>query len=138
MSGQIATFRDALKTALVGITGIGTVYDYPADNFSGFPAIVINSNGWDNTFSDTSRNRITYHFDLYLFQGINATTNEQTARKRIDDLSDTLIAFFNPQVHFAGAIKVEPIKGDAPMLVDRPNPMIMQKMTLDFVTLQAR
>ena len=136
--GQIATFRDALKTALSAVASVDSVYDYPADNFSGFPAIVINSNGWDNTFSDTSRNRITYHFDLYLFQGINKTTGESEARKRMDDLSDTLVALFNPQVHFAGAIMVQPIKGDSPMLVDRPNPMIMQKMTLDFVTLQAR
>lgn len=137
--GQIATIRDTLKTDITAITGIGQVFDYPADNFPKFPAVVINSNGWDNVFSDTQRNRIAYHFELFLFQGINkTTTNEQVARKRIDDLADTLIDFFGSRTHYAGSILTEPMKGEAPQLVDRPNPMIMQKMTIDFVYLKAR
>lgn len=136
--GQIATIRDALLTTIDAMSNIAEVYNYPADNFSKFPAVVINSNGWDNVFSDTSRNRITYHFELFLFQGVNDTTNEQVARLRIDDLSDSLLVYFTSQTHFAGSIMTEPIKGEPPMLVDRPNPMIMAKMTINFVYLTPR
>jgi hypothetical protein len=138
MPGQIATVRAGLVAALQGITAINAVYDFPQDQFSGYPAVVVNSAGYTNDFSDTSRNRLTYKFELYLFQGINRATNEQVARKRMDDLLDTLTATFNSQTHFAGSLLTKPIEADAPTLVDRPTPMVMSKMTIEMMYLTPR
>lgn len=132
-------FREALKQQLALLTTvIAKVYDYPADQFEGYPAVVVNSAGWDNSFSDTSRNRMIYHFELYLFQGINETTNEEVARKRIDSVSDAIIADLKSDVHLGGALLVSPVRGDPPGLVERPTQMIMMRMLVDFHSLTAR
>lgn len=135
----LVSFREALRAELATLTSnIAHVYDYPADQFEGYPAAVINSAGWDNSFSDTSRNRIVYHFEIYLFQGINETTNEEVARKRIDTTEDAIIADLKDKPHLGGAILVTPVRADPPGLVERPTQMIMAKMLVDFHSLQAR
>ena len=132
---KIATIRLALKTLLEDDDSIevAKVYDYPRDELEGYPAILVNSAGWNPEFSDTGRNMYVYHFELYLFQAIIVgTVNEEKARKRVDKVCDQIMTSLKDNLHLAGATLVKPIEGEASSIVERPIETIMVKMNIDF------
>jgi hypothetical protein len=127
---SVSGIRDQLKTFLLAQPFVAAVYDYPEENLEAFPAILIDSAGFDNAFNDTSRNMTTYKFELYVFLSMKGTKTEAVARRQMDDMYDNLLTLFNPQVHFAGSIKTEPIRAEHPQIVDRPSQMMMGKFDI--------
>jgi len=61
------TLKNKIKSVLLTIPEIQQVLDYPSQDFQGFPAVVVRTNGNTSSYETTSENDEIYGFSLFLF-----------------------------------------------------------------------
>jgi len=86
--------RNQIKTKLQALTEIQNVYDYPTNDFSGYPAAVIQALNNESDYETTCENERHYIFKLYIWQETEFL-NERDARRKIEYLADLIIDTFD-------------------------------------------
>lgn len=89
------TLKNKIKSVLLTISDIQQVFDYPNQDFDGFPAVVVRTNGNTSEYETTHENDELYSFSLFCFQ-IQSSENEdpvyskQKARQILEELCDKI------------------------------------------------
>lgn len=85
------SLKEKIKSILNGVANIQQVADYPTENFQGFPACVVRTNGNTSDYETTDENTEIYDFTVYLFQDLaNPTMTIIQAREQIEALCDEI------------------------------------------------
>jgi len=83
--------KEKLKTKLQGIGDIQQVEDYPTEDFSGYPAVSVRTDGNSSQYETTNENQELYVFTLFAFYPIDNETNSKVkTREIIEELCDTI------------------------------------------------
>lgn len=100
------TLKGKIKTVLEGINGIQQVSDYPNQDFKGFPAVVVRTDGNSSDYETTSENSEIYAFSLFVFQNIgkDAPIGQQKARNILEELCDTIRDTFDSNEFLNGVV----------------------------------
>lgn len=84
------TLKQKIKAVLQGISTIEQVSDYPNQDFSGFPAVMIRTNGNTSEYETTNENDEIYSFSLFVFQIIEGVFTAEKARNILEEMCDTI------------------------------------------------
>jgi len=82
--------KEKVKTVLQSISAIQQVLDYPNQDFSGFPAVIVRTNGNTSQYETTSENDEVYSFSLFVYQNIEGVFSAEKAREILEELCDTI------------------------------------------------
>lgn len=88
---SFTTIKAKMKELLESIEDIEEVSDYPNQNFNGFPAAMVRTNGNTSDYETTSENDEVYDFTIYLFQNLdNPVIDMVKGREIMEGLCDTV------------------------------------------------
>jgi len=93
--------REKIKEKLESIDSIQEVYDYPTEEFTGFPAAVVKSTRLEAEFQTTIENKRTYVFTVFLIQEIQSQ-GVKKARRIIEGVVDDVIDNFDKDQRLSG------------------------------------
>lgn len=83
------TLKAQLKSKLQSISQIQEVKDYPQEDFGGFPAAVVRTNGNTSEYETNTENDEIYSFTIFLLQNIDGTVfSPVKSRLIIEELCD--------------------------------------------------
>lgn len=82
--------KSKIKTILQTITKIQQVSDYPNQDFSGYPSVMVRTNGNSSEYETTHENDEIYSFSLFAFQIIEGAYSAEKARNVLEELCDTI------------------------------------------------
>lgn len=83
------TLKAQLKSKLQSISQIQEVKDYPQEDFGGFPAAVVRTNGNTSEYETNAENDEIYSFTIFLLQNIDGTVfSPVKSRLIIEELCD--------------------------------------------------
>jgi len=105
---SFAHIRNELKVKLEALTELQNVYDYPTNNFSGYPAGVLRSMGNDSDYETTCENERHYVFTIYIYQE-KEFVSESQARRIIEGIADVIIDTFDKD-EFLTSVDMPPNK----------------------------
>ena len=110
------TLKEKIKTVLGTISGIEQVLDYPNQDFHGFPAVIVRTNGNTSEYETTSENSEIYSFSLFVYQNIEGVFTAEKAREILEELCDTIRDTFDSNEFLTGVS----LPSDRVMLGVRP------------------
>lgn len=84
------SLKQKIKSILQGINTIQQVTDYPNQDFSGFPAVMVRTNGNSSEYETTTENDELYSFSLFVFQIIEGAFTAEKARNILEEMCDTV------------------------------------------------
>jgi hypothetical protein len=84
------TIKSKIKSILQGVSKIEQVSDYPNQDFSGFPAVMIRTNGNTSNYETTQENDEIYSFSLFVFQIIEGVYSAEKARNILEEMCDLI------------------------------------------------
>lgn len=86
------TIKAKIKAILLTVSTIHQVTDYPNHDFSGFPAVMIRTNGNTSEYETTTENDELYSFSLFVYQIIEGASvfSAQEARNILEEMCDTV------------------------------------------------
>tara|TARA_R110000868_G_scaffold234542_1_gene488249 strand:- start:5788 stop:6219 length:432 start_codon:yes stop_codon:yes gene_type:complete len=83
--------KNKLKAKLLTVGNIQGVYDYPTEEFDGFPAAVVRTDGNTSEYETNTENTDMYTFTAFLFQNVEGPIHSIVkAREIIEELCDTI------------------------------------------------
>jgi hypothetical protein len=82
--------KSKIKTILQTITKIQQISDYPNQDFSGYPSVMIRTNGNSSEYETTHENDEIYSFSLFVFQIIEGAYSAAKARNVLEEVCDTI------------------------------------------------
>lgn len=94
--------KKTIKTKLEGISDIQEVADYPTENFQGYPAAMVRSEGNVSDYETTQENEEVYTFTVILVQVLDGTHDEEKARDIMEALCDTVRDSFDSDEFLSG------------------------------------
>jgi len=95
------TLRDKIKEKLQGLEEIQEVYDYPTEDFKGYPCVVVRAMSNESDYSSTSENERHYVFELYIMQE-SEHTDRRKARRIIEGVVDEVMDAFDQDQYLSG------------------------------------
>ena len=95
------TIRNRIKTKLEGINQIQYVYDFPTEDYKGYPCAMIKTVSNESDYETTTENIRTYLFTIYLIQESEHTDRRQ-ARRILEGLTDVIIDEFDKDQYLSG------------------------------------
>lgn len=84
------TLKQKIKSVLLAIPTIQQVSDYPNQDFSGFPAVMVRTNGNSSEYETTTENDEVYSFSLFVFQIIEGAFTAEKARGILEEECDII------------------------------------------------
>lgn len=85
------TLKDFLKTKLKSISGIQQVADYPTQDFEGYPAACVRTDGNTSQYETNNENYEIYAFTVYILQELSSGIHgEIKSRAIVEELCDTV------------------------------------------------
>lgn len=96
------SLKNKIKTVLQGINAIQEVHDYPTEDFSGYPAVVVRTDGNTSNYETTNENEELYTFTIYALQNLDGVFSKTKARQIIEELCDTIRDKFDSDEFLSG------------------------------------
>jgi hypothetical protein len=97
------TLKEKIKSVLATITDIAQVEDYPTQDFNGFPAVVVRTDGNTSEYESTRENDELYSFTLFLFAPIEQDVKGVAkTRELVEGLCDTIRDTFDSNEFLSG------------------------------------
>jgi hypothetical protein len=97
------SLKSKVKTVLQGISAIQQVLDYPNQDFSGFPAVIVRTDGNTSQYETTTENDEIYSFSLFAYQDIaGGVFSQEKARNILEELCDTIRDTFDSNEFLSG------------------------------------
>lgn len=84
------TIKQKIKSVLLTIPTLQQVTDYPNQDFSGFPAVMIRTNGNSSEYETTTENDEVYSYSLFVYQIIEGTFTAEKARNILEEECDLI------------------------------------------------
>jgi len=84
------SLKAKIKSVLQTITAIQQVLDYPNQDFSGFPAVIVRTDGNSSKYETTNENDEIYTFSLFVYQNIEGVFSKEKSRSILEELCDTI------------------------------------------------
>ena len=95
--------RASIKTKLQGLSAIQVVYDYPTEDFTGYPAAMVRSVGNESKYSTTKDNERHYVFEIFVIQESESDLkNRRKARQIIESAADDVMNAFDRDEYLSG------------------------------------
>lgn len=113
---SFVSLKSKIKSTLQAISGIEQVMDYPNQDFHGYPAVIVRTNGNSSDYETTSENDEVYSFSLFVYQNIEGTFTAEKARNILEELCDTIRDTFDSNEFLTGVS----LPSDRVMLGVRP------------------
>lgn len=82
--------KGKIKTVLESLSEIQQVSDYPNQDFSGFPSVMVRTNGNTSDYETTHENDEIYSFSLFVFQIIEGAFSAEKARDILEEMCDLI------------------------------------------------
>lgn len=82
--------KGKIKSVLQGLSEIQQVSDFPNQDFSGFPSVMIRTNGNTSNYETTHENDEIYSFSLFIFQIIEGAFSAEKARDILEEMCDLI------------------------------------------------
>lgn len=99
------SLKSKIKSVLETITDIQQVTNYPNQDFSGFPAVMIRTNGNTSDYETTKENEEIYSFSLFVFQNLDTHFfTKEKARNILEELCDTIRDVFDNDEFLNGIV----------------------------------
>ena len=99
---SFVTLKQQIKTKLEAITQIQEVSDYPTQDFQGYPAAMVRTDGNVSEYETTSENQEIYNFTVILLQILEGTLDEEKARDVMESLCDVVRDAFDSDEFLSG------------------------------------
>ncbi len=87
---SFVTLKSKIKNILEAVSEIQHVSDYPNQDFSGFPAVMVRTNGNTSEYESTHENEEVYSFSLFVFQIIEGQFTAEKSRSILEETSDII------------------------------------------------
>ena len=84
------SIKSKIKSVLQSVSTIAQVSDYPNQDFSSFPAVMIRTNGNSSEYETTTENDELYSFSLFVYQIIEGAFTAEKARNILEQECDTI------------------------------------------------
>jgi len=84
------SLKTKIKSVLEGLSAIEQVSDFPNQDFSGFPSVMVRTNGNTSDYETTSENEEVYSFSLFTFQLIEGAFTPERARNILEEVCDVI------------------------------------------------
>ena len=84
------TIKQKIKAVLLTINTIQQVSDYPNQDFSGFPSVMVRTNGNSSEYETTNENDELYSFSLFVFQIVEGVFTAEKSRNILEEMCDTI------------------------------------------------
>jgi len=98
------SIKAKLKAVLKTIPTIAQVSDYPTQDFSGFPSVMIRTNGNTSVYETTNENDELYSFSLFVFQIIEGAFTAEKARNILEEECDIIRDTFDSDEFLNGIV----------------------------------
>jgi len=99
---SFVTLKAQIKSKLESLDDIQEVANYPSQDFQGYPAAMVRSNGNSSDYETTCDNQEIYSFSIILLQPIKGTMSEEKARTVMEELCDTVRDAFDSDEFLSG------------------------------------
>ena len=96
------TLKAKIKSKLEAIPEIQQIADYPTQDFQGYPAVMIRTDGNTSDYETTCENLELYTFTLIALQTNDGVHSEAKSRAIIEELCDTIRDAFDSDEFLAG------------------------------------
>jgi hypothetical protein len=96
------TLKEKIKSVLQGVANIHQVSDYPNQDFSGFPSVMVRTNGNSSEYETTNENDEIYSFSLFVFQIIEGAFTAEKARNVLEEMCDNIRDAFDSNEFLTG------------------------------------
>jgi hypothetical protein len=101
----IEVLREKIKTQLNTLSSIERVYDYPTEDFQGFPAAIIRSAGNESDYETTAENERHYIFEVFLLQESESELrSRREARRIIESSVDEILDLIDKDEFLSGIV----------------------------------
>lgn len=101
----IEVLREKIKTQLNTLSIIERVYDYPTEDFQGFPAAIIRSAGNESDYETTAENERHYIFEVFLLQESESELrSRREARRIIESSVDEILDLIDKDEFLSGIV----------------------------------
>lgn len=87
---SFTTIKSKLKEKVLAVDSVYEVSDYPNQDFGGFPAVIVRTNGNTSEYLSTSENDEVYSFSLFVFQIIEGAFTQAKAREVLETACDDI------------------------------------------------
>ena len=82
--------KEKIKSILDGLSDIQQVTDFPNQDFQGFPAAMVRTNGNTSDYETTHENDELYSFSIFAFQNLDGAFSKVKSREIMEELCDTI------------------------------------------------
>lgn len=97
------SLKSKIKSVLQAIPAIQQVLDYPNQDFQGFPAVIVRTDGNTSQYETTNENDELYTFSLFAYQDIaGGVFSQEKARNILEELCDTIRDTFDSNEFLTG------------------------------------
>lgn len=96
------TLKSKIKLVLQGVANIHQVSDFPNQDFSGFPSVMVRTNGNTSKYETTTENDEIYSFSLFVFQIIEGAFTAEKARNVLEEMCDNIRDAFDSNEFLIG------------------------------------
>lgn len=96
--------KGKIKSVLESLSEIQQVSDYPNQDFSGFPAVMVRTNGNTSDYETTNENDEIYSFSLFVFQIIEGAFTAEKAREILEEMCDLIRDTFDSDEFLNGIV----------------------------------
>lgn len=98
------TIKAKIKSMLQSIPQIEHVTDFPNQDFSGFPAVMIRTNGNSSEYETTTENDELYSFSLFTYQIVEGVFTPAKARNILEEMCDIIRDTFDSDEFLNGIV----------------------------------
>jgi len=99
---SFVNLKTKIKAKLEAIAEIQEVADYPTQDFGGYPAAMVRTDGNVSDYETTDENQEIYNFTVILIQIMDGTLDEEKARDVMEALCDTVRDAFDSDEFLTG------------------------------------
>ncbi len=96
--------KGKIKSVLESLSEVQQVSDYPNQDFSGFPAVMVRTNGNTSDYETTNENDEIYSFSLFVFQIIEGAFSAEKAREILEEMCDLIRDTFDSDEFLNGIV----------------------------------